>query len=513
MENIAEVAQLIKKLKIHDLNESYGIEFKKATDKLPKSFWETYSSFSNTNGGYIFLGVDESNHGSLIFTGVSDPQQMIKDICNTANNHSKVSYNNIENENIHQTTIEGKKILVIYIPELPVAKKPLYLTGNINRTFIRKNDGDYVATEEELRRFLRNAHGNLDSDLLQNYNLDDLNLDSVLRFKNIIHNRKPSGYYLEMDNVEFLKQMGVFQIDRNDQRKPKLTIAGLLFLGKLDAILQKFPHFHLEYINKRGIQPKERWKDRVSSGDLEYMDLNLFNYFSIVSEKLRATITDPFALDNKSVRKTPVELGTALREALANMIIHADYFDPETDLKVVVEDLDYIFTNPGTMLVTNLQFFTGGKSLPRNNTLIQFFRLMGICERAGTGGREIYDMAKRNQYQAPEIKRSLSSTTLKIWVGVPTAAQLYPFLSADSCKILEYLGNNKEHSSKEIQKATGLSSYFVHKSLGELKSCELVIARGNGRATRYSRNLSIIEQCNAMDQIKEMLIRSNESGK
>ena len=49
MENIVKVVQLIKQLKAYVLNESYSIEFKKATDKLPKSFWETYSSFSNTN--------------------------------------------------------------------------------------------------------------------------------------------------------------------------------------------------------------------------------------------------------------------------------------------------------------------------------------------------------------------------------------------------------------------------------------------------------------------------------
>lgn len=181
---------------------------------------------------------------------------MIKDIWNTANNKSKVSYNNIEDINIHQTTIEDKKILIIYIPELPIDKKPLYLNGLINKSYIRKNDGDYLVTEEELRRFLRNAYGKMDSALLQNYGLEDLNIDSILQFKNIIHNRKPSGNYLEMDNLEFLKQMGVFQIDRNDQRKPKLTIAGLLFLGKLDAILQKFPHFHLEYINKEEFNRK-----------------------------------------------------------------------------------------------------------------------------------------------------------------------------------------------------------------------------------------------------------------
>lgn len=506
--NIKDIENIIEQLKTEKLGESFDIELKRSTDKLPKAFWETYSSFSNTSGGYIILGVTETGDGIKI-SGVSGAHKIIKDMCNTANNLDKVSFNNIENKNIKTFSIDDKEIILIYIPELPTHKKPLYLDGNIKKTYIRKNEGDYVATAEDLRRFLRNAHGDLDSELLSEYSIEDLNRDSILRFKNIIHNRKPSANYLEMDNIQFLIQMGVFQIDRADHRLPKMTVAGLLFLGKLDAIAQKFPHFHLDYINTRGIKSSERWKDRVCSGDLEYMEMNLFEYFLIVSEKLRATITDPFALDDKSIRKTPVELNTALREALANMIIHADYFDTETELKVVVEDLDYVFINPGTMLVSDLQFFTGGKSLPRNNTLIQFFRRMGISDRAGTGGKEIYDMAQRNQYQQPELKHDLASTALKIWVGTPTPAQLYPNISSDACKILECLGLESELSSSDIQAETGLSTYFLHKSLDELKKNGLIIVHGKGRATKYNRNISIIEQVDAVDKIKDILLRKS----
>lgn len=58
--------------------EQVNIEAKLAKNGLPHSVWETYSSFANTFGGIILLGVDENKETKeLVPCGVDHPDQMI----------------------------------------------------------------------------------------------------------------------------------------------------------------------------------------------------------------------------------------------------------------------------------------------------------------------------------------------------------------------------------------------------------------------------------------------------
>ncbi len=490
---------------ILESQERDQIEFKKCASELPKDFWETYSAFANTKGGYVVLGISEPKPYTFEVSGIKNHRRILDNLFNNAASKEKVNYNLLSDDNIVVEEKDGKYVLIIYIPELAITHKPLFLNDNIKNTYIRKNSGDYRATIEELKRFMRNSDSNIDNEILNGYTIDDLDNESILQFKIIVNERRPDKRYLEMKNIDFLKEMGVFRIDRNDNRKFKLTLGGLLFLGTDEAITSKVPHFHLDYLNKKGNNP--RWIDRVSSGDLNYQNLNLFKFYNIVLNKLLYTIQEPFELDEKSVRKSSSELEILFREALVNMLVHADYLDRETPIRAEVHDFFYTFLNPGTMKISKEQFFVGGHSEPRNNVLITLFKKIGASEKEGGGGREIFNITQNKRFRLPELESDLQKTFLKIWIAIPEDS--FPEFTDETRRVLLFIKTVGTVSFKEIEDKTKLSYHYVRKAVNELKEKKYIIVSGKGKSTKYLWNLSKIERVAAVDKLKEILLKDN----
>ena len=102
---------------IEKYRENNRIEAKKATGGLPKSLWETYSSFANTLGGIILLGVEEYRDKSLHPVNLPDPDELIEEFWEIANDIQKVSTNILSNDDVYVQKIEEKHIIVITVPK------------------------------------------------------------------------------------------------------------------------------------------------------------------------------------------------------------------------------------------------------------------------------------------------------------------------------------------------------------------------------------------------------------
>ena len=232
-----------------NVHEKYYIELKKASE-LPNTFWDSYSSFCNTSGGWIILGVIEG-HPKNEIVGVANPEKTIISLWDQLSNMNKVSYRNIDNQDVNTYIIDGKTIIIVYVKEAAESMKPVFIGGKLENSWIRTGDGDRRVNRDELSAFMRNAQPGQDNLPADNFTMEDLDLDSVITYKERVSKRFPKKKYIEMENSQFLTEIGACYKDRNTGVL-KIRRGTLLFLGKCSSIKELFPHYHLDFFNRRG---------------------------------------------------------------------------------------------------------------------------------------------------------------------------------------------------------------------------------------------------------------------
>jgi hypothetical protein len=128
---------------------------------------------------------------------------------------------------------------------------------------------------------------------------------------------------------------------------------------------------------------------------------NLYDFYRRVYLKLTADLKVPFALE-KGERKDETPVHVALREALANVLVHADYSDRASVLVVKRPDM-FGFRNPGLMRIPPEIAIRGGEHDCRNRTLHKMFRLVGVGEQAGSGVPKIYNGWASQHWRPPAL--------------------------------------------------------------------------------------------------------------
>ena len=467
-----------------NLPEGIDIEYKAAENGLPKSFWETYSAFANTNGGVIILGYDERDKMNPK-KGFKNPQPIYDQLLNDANNPNKVSFNLLTDDDILISPIADSKrsLIIVNIREAPYSVKPVHIGKDIGKSYIRLGEGDRLVTKQQLKYLLSSSHDDIDSQILPKFDIDDINLETVERYRSflILQDKK----YKDLSTEDLLINIGAYKKDRNGDGAYKLTSGGLLFFGKYNSITDRFPHFQLDYFEKDS-NLNSRWIDRVSTGDASFPDLNMFDFLLIVMDKLSSTVKEPFILDENSKTRIPFkkDLEESLREALVNSLMHA-YYDADFPIKITALPDYYEFKNPGNMRVTIDEFIKGNSSVTRNPTISTLLRRNGFSEKAGSGGQKIFDVAARHNLILPTIQSPFDSTTIIIW-KVDFKHNINKLPEPDK-SILEYILEKGSIKRKQIENNLGLAGqeYSYRRALDRLIEQEFIKRVGSGPGTKY----------------------------
>lgn len=396
--------------------EKVDIECKKAESNVPKTAYESYSAFANTNGGYIVLGVKEDKTKTdpkerFIIQGIENPKKQIEDFWNTINGN-KVNINILKDENVFPVEEDGITLIVIHVPRAEFNMRPVYVGENpYNGTYKRNHEGDYHATEHEVRGMIRdqNPNGN-DSMILEYYTMDDIDKETLRKYRQIFEIRNEGHVWNPLDDQAFLEKLGGYRKDRRTGVEG-LTLAGLMMFGTGQAIREEFSNVFMDYRNETEVTVDVRWNDRITyDGTWEN---NLFNFFSKVTPKLTEDLPKPFKLEGlQRIDETPVH--KAVREAFVNLIIHADYLMDAGTLKIIKKNKSFEFTNPGILKLPIEDIFRGGNSKPRNPHMQTMLRMVGFGDNAGSGFPTILATWEKEGWIRPELveNTNLNQVTL-----------------------------------------------------------------------------------------------------
>lgn len=373
------------------------LEFKEARNAVPRTAYEAVSAFANGSGGRLVFGVRDHD-GDLEIVGVSKVDKVQSEFLSVLRSGQKL--NRPIGVGADVIEADGKSLLIFSVPESPRSEKPVYLDGDIRRSFIRRGGCNERCTRREVERLLRDASvDRYDDQPLVRLDAEEFyDPRSVRWYQRRYFDRNP-GKNEAVSDLEFLDEWG-FVVDHDDRLVP--TRAGVLLFGRPRYVRQTLPRpvIDLQFIHSAfdDWTTDLRWHDRV------VIEENLIQAWLSVSERYWKHSDRPFRLDVQTLRRNdhPPDY-IAFREAAINQLIHQDYGDHGRKASIRVFRDRNVFWNPGDAFATTDELLDPTEKEVRNPSVVAAFRRIGLSEQAGTGIRAVFRNWRSLGYVPPAI--------------------------------------------------------------------------------------------------------------
>ncbi len=441
-------------------------EVKEASGGIPKSMWETVSAFSNTAGGWIILGVKEiksENGNSYRVIGVDNKEKMEQDVVTTLRSRSK--FNAVISCHAHRYSIEGKDVLAFEIPLSPHRPVAIKSTGEV---FIRTGSGDVLAADLEVDAIVRDCAFGARSEMeVSGSSFEDVNLESLASYRSYLRDYNRPVSYPTLGDDAFCKKINIVL------GSGRLSYGSLLMFGKRDSILKVLPNFWIDYMEIPGnsySDAQQRYTYRMPEQE------NIWESFQLIMQRMRNFVDSPYI-------EGPDIFGTednsqlfCLREGLVNFCAHSDYFAAaHPTIRVFADKI--VMQNPGRFILAASEFRSRVLSMPRNPSIIKFFRHPKLSENAGYG---IDKIIKWKELTGSDVK--FESDLLISTVTYPLAkmnSRHSGHISGanngannganDENKLLEHIKNNPNITQPQLADILGFSLRKVNRLIYSLK--------------------------------------------
>lgn len=381
-------------------NETEWVEFK-CNNKEPQMIGEYISALSNSAAlcerakGYLVWGVADDTH-EIVGTEF-EYQKMRKGNEELEAWLSRMLSPRINFRFYEVLMDEGKVVLL----EIPCAEKQPVQFARVEYIRIgtnKKNLREYADKERELWRTfdstpyeLRVAMSNLSEDTM-------ISLLDYSQYYDKLEMPIPRNRDTVLEDLQHEKF-----IVRNDAGNWDITNMGALMIAK---DLKKFENLHRRSV--RVIWYKENSRmDAIR--EKEFVSGYVFSHEDIVQYIM--TIIPQEEVIVEATRKSIISFPEiAIRELLANAMIHQDLQQRGTNPMVEVFKNRIEFSNAGALLVA-IERIVDSVPISRNENIAGFMHKCGICEERGSGYDKIIEATGKNELLAPRIENQNNQFT------------------------------------------------------------------------------------------------------
>ena len=451
--------------KILDKGETDTVEFKswvnaKNQREIVSLAVDELIAFANYKGGTVYFGVEDN---PIKVTGCDknyDSQRIIEAIYDKTRPSLFTEIEDFE--------YNGKLIIAISVK----SDGKTYTTTD-GRCLKRLGKNSKPLYPDELSNVYSSIQNpDFSGRIISESTLDDVNRLEVYRLKEKLRVRDSKSTLPDLDDNDFLRDL---QLTKYDGDVERLTVAGLLFVGKDASIQRMLPQAEVIYLH-------------YSANNLEEYDARLDLKTSLITiiDKLTERIETYGKIENVQIGLFRLEIEEfperVFQEALFNALSHRDY---QSNAAVYVKQYPdrLVIENPGGFLdgITENNIITH-PSVPRNKLIAETLQNLKYVQRTGQGVDIMFkDMVSLGK-PYPRYKSFNDAVSLTIYNAIDNTEFVKfiveiqeknsEIMSLAEMMILRDLIDNRKESLSVL-------SNTVQKSLDETKkSCNKLIANG-----------------------------------
>ena len=410
-----------------ELNEiDWKITLSPNNDKLCKHI----TAFANLpGGGFLAFGVDD-NTGKVLGIKKTEADNIVERLANLCRDGVEplVSIDHSIEK------FRGEEILFVFIKESAV--KPVHLKGKtIEDSHIRSGGTTRKASRQEIGALMLNSKSPTWEELHASKLLNEVEVITLLEYDKILELLKKPVPSNIPEIIKWLEEEKmIVDVDGKGYYITNFgAIAAAKDLSRFDGLSRKVVRL-IKYEGKN-----------KAAGSKEYPGTKGYAIgFEGLIQFVKGLLPGSEVIKNSLRQETSVYPELALRELIANILIHQDFTIRGTGPMIEIFEDRIEFTNPGKLLPTKkLDRLIRTTPESRNEILASAFRRYNICEERGSGFEKA--VIAIELYGLPPLKFEETENSFKVTMYSPRKfAEMSNEERIEACyqhSLIEYYGS------------------------------------------------------------------------